>query len=202
MKASKESLEQERREQILDAAETVFAERGFSQARMDDIVRASGLSKGALYWYYKGKDAIVMALLDRIFGAELEEARELVALERPAEERMRMIVLAAAGEIRRFEKLMPLGYEFVALAARRKEVRQRLASYYRGYTEPLAEIVRQGVERGEFKPIDPHQVALALIAAYEGLALLWFVDPESVDWDVMSTTPLELILEGIQKERR
>ncbi|MFQ5923332.1 MAG: TetR/AcrR family transcriptional regulator, partial [Anaerolineales bacterium] len=50
-------VSQKRQEQILNAAEKVFSERGFSGARMDDIVREVGLSKGALYWYYKSKDA-------------------------------------------------------------------------------------------------------------------------------------------------
>lgn len=44
-------MSEQRREQILDTAETVFAKRGFHETRMDDIVEESGLSKGAIYWY-------------------------------------------------------------------------------------------------------------------------------------------------------
>ncbi len=68
--SSQTDLEQERRKQILDAAEKVFTQRGFNKARMDDIVAESGLSKGALYWYYKSKDEIILALMDRFFAGE------------------------------------------------------------------------------------------------------------------------------------
>jgi len=50
-----------RRNQILDAATAVFARLGFERARMDDIVEASGLSKGALYWYFNSKEEIITA---------------------------------------------------------------------------------------------------------------------------------------------
>ncbi|HET7081061.1 MAG TPA: helix-turn-helix domain-containing protein, partial [Chloroflexia bacterium] len=51
-------VSEERKNQILDAAAAVFSRLGFHEARMDDIVRESGLSKGTLYWYFTSKDAI------------------------------------------------------------------------------------------------------------------------------------------------
>ncbi len=63
----REDVSEERKEQILDAATEVFAQKGFDKARMDDIVEETGLSKGALYWYFKSKDDIIFAIMDRIF---------------------------------------------------------------------------------------------------------------------------------------
>ncbi|HEY6540074.1 MAG TPA: helix-turn-helix domain-containing protein, partial [Ktedonobacteraceae bacterium] len=60
-------VSEERRNQILAAASTVFARSGFHEARMDDIAEEVGLSKGALYLYYKSKDAIIAALLKFFF---------------------------------------------------------------------------------------------------------------------------------------
>ena len=56
-------VSEERKEQILDAAAEVFSRKGFDKARMDDIVEKTGLSKGALYWYFKSKDEIFEALV-------------------------------------------------------------------------------------------------------------------------------------------
>ena len=47
-----------RRRQILDAALSCFAERGYHSTRMDDVVAACGLSKGALYHHYRSKEEI------------------------------------------------------------------------------------------------------------------------------------------------
>lgn len=198
--AEKDELEQQRKKQILDAAERVFAEHGFDKARMDDIVQESGLSKGALYWYYKSKDAIIRALLDRVFISEMQDAEQLVMMEASARDRLRMFVQFAIREYKRFDKLLPLAYEFIALAYRNKAVREAVVGYFTHYAEIVAEVVQQGIDTGEFQPCDPQAVALALIGMYEGMALVWFLDPEQVDWDRMGEQPLELFLAGMRVE--
>ena len=57
----------ERTSQIINAAEDVFTKKGFDEARMDDIAEQTGLSKGTLYNYFKSKDDLIIAILDRIF---------------------------------------------------------------------------------------------------------------------------------------
>jgi AcrR family transcriptional regulator len=57
--------EQARLGAILLAAENVFAERGYYQARMDDIAEVAELAKGTLYYYFKSKDEIYIHLLER-----------------------------------------------------------------------------------------------------------------------------------------
>ena len=196
----KDRLVKERKKQILDAAERVFAERGFDKARMDDIVQESGLSKGALYWYYKSKDAIIRALLDRVFISEMQGAEQLVELDASASERLKLFVEYVVREYKRFEKLLPLAYEFIALAYRSKAVRESLVGYYEHYADLIAEVIEQGVNRGEFKPCDPRNASVALIGMYEGIALLWFLDPTRIDWDSMSEQPLEIFLAGLRPE--
>lgn len=196
----KDRLARERKKQILDAAERVFAERGFDKARMDDIVQESGLSKGALYWYYKSKDAIIRALLDRVFISEMQGAEQLVELDASASERLKLFVEYVVREYKRFEKLLPLAYEFIALAYRSKAVRESLVGYYEHYADLIAEVIEQGVNRGEFKPCDPRNASVALIGMYEGIALLWFLDPTRIDWDSMSEQPLEIFLAGLRPE--
>ena len=55
---------EERRAQILEAALQCFASKGFHTATMDDLVRASGLSKGSLYWHFESKEQVFLALFD------------------------------------------------------------------------------------------------------------------------------------------
>jgi AcrR family transcriptional regulator len=197
----KKEVEEARRRQILDAAEKVFAERGIDRARMDDIVEESGLSKGALYWYFKSKDALIRALLDRVFISEVREAEALITHKGTSADRLRQFVSYAVKEYQHLEKILPLAYEFVALAARSKAVRKTVIIYFERYTNILATIIQQGIDRREFHPCDPHIVATSLIAMYEGIAMLWFIEPALVDWEVMEHEPIELILSGLSRER-
>jgi len=59
-----ESKQDIRTKQILDAALKVIVNKGFEQSRMDDIVAESGLSKGAIYWYYKSKKDVYLSLVN------------------------------------------------------------------------------------------------------------------------------------------
>lgn len=198
----KSNLTAERREQILNAAEKVFNRRGFNKARMDDIVVESGLSKGALYWYYKSKDAIIMALLDRVFMGEMAQFEKLVDAEGTASERLEQLTRVVVQEMARFQHLMPLIYEFVALAARRKSVRTKLGEYYQRYHRLLSQILQQGLDSGEFVDLDPNEAALAFIGLGEGLAMLWFVDPDWVDWEGISELPAKLLLDRFRSPER
>jgi TetR/AcrR family transcriptional regulator, transcriptional repressor of aconitase len=74
-KVSEEHLEQRRR-QILQAAQRCFARKGFDQTTMQDIFRESGLSAGAVYRYFKSKDDLVQAIASGLYerlAASIEE---------------------------------------------------------------------------------------------------------------------------------
>lgn len=55
---------QERKQQLLDCAATLFAERGFAETRVLDIVRAAGVAKGLFYWYFENKEALFRELVE------------------------------------------------------------------------------------------------------------------------------------------
>lgn len=71
--------EQEVRGRIVRASLGVFAERGFHRATMQDIVRASGLSVGAIYTYFKSKSDLILAGCDLITDQELAQLGERLA---------------------------------------------------------------------------------------------------------------------------
>jgi AcrR family transcriptional regulator len=189
-----------RKNQILDAAMAVFARLGFHSARMDDIVREAGLSKGALYWYFKGKDAVITALLERVFARSRDELRALQESEGPVHERLLRLTQHVAAELRRMAHLQPIALEFYAVAARQHVVRQFLKQYFKGYREALAALIRQGIDRGEFRDVDAEAIAVTIIALYEGLALLWAVDPEAVHWGEQGESAIRLLLEGLRRQ--
>ena len=61
---TKYKLKIERENQILDAAFQVFVDKGYSQSTMDDIVKKSKMSKGAIYHYYNSKKDLFLSLID------------------------------------------------------------------------------------------------------------------------------------------
>jgi AcrR family transcriptional regulator len=143
-----EDLSEERQKQILEAAITEFARHGFHATRMEDIARASGLSKGAVYLYYKSKDAIITALLRTLFAWELRGARAIVDTEGSATDRLLAMTRMFADELDRMVVAMPILLEFYAVAFRQSTVRDYLSQMYEDFRSPLAALIQQGIDRG------------------------------------------------------
>ena len=166
---------EERRGQILDAAAAVFAKVGVRDARMDDIVAQADLSKGALYWYFKSKDDLVAAFIERLFTRGIESFKQFLKMELPFPMRMLAISRYVAADIRSIARLRSVALEYYALAARDSRVRRRVRGYLEESTELFAMTIAQGIDRGECRATDAHKTALALQAMYEGFTLLWVV---------------------------
>jgi AcrR family transcriptional regulator len=192
-------VSEERRSQILDAATQVFSKKGFDHARMDDIVEETGLSKGALYWYFKSKDDIIFGIIDRIFQHEFKELREVVKDTATAADGLRLFTDVAIQDIHNMIRLLPIAYEFLALAFRNKAVQRALKSYMNSYMEILLPVIQRGVDSGEFRDVDPMQVGLAAGAIIEGTMLLWVYDKSMVDPEQNIRSSMELLLAGVQK---
>ncbi|HAL49289.1 MAG TPA: hypothetical protein DCP37_16185 [Dehalococcoidia bacterium] len=187
-------------EQILDAAMVVFAQASFQEASMDEIAREAGLSKGAIYLYFNSKDALIGSILDRLFSVELDALKELQTAPGSVSDRLMALDRQVADDMIRMTPVFPILYEFYAEAARKESVRQVLKGYYDAYHERLVELLRQGVESAEFRAVNVHDVASAILAIYEGLALLWTVDPEKTTWGETNQTAIRLLVNGLRTE--
>ena len=191
-------VSEERKHQILDAAEDVFTRRGFDNARMDDIAEETGLSKGTLYLYFKSKNDLIIAILDRIFQREFKGMAKLVESDLGAVESIWQFTELAINDISSMLRLMPIAYEFLALAFRNKYVQHALSQYFHNYMDILIPIIQRGIDAGEFCDVDAKDVAIAAGAIFEGTILLWVYDRTMVDPARNIRASVRLLLEGIQ----
>lgn len=192
-------VSEERRTQILDTAEDVFAKRGFDEARMDDIAEQSGLSKGAVYWYFKKKDDIIAALLYRVFRRSLDAMRRIAAKESTACARLREIGEQVSEDYRAMSRLMPVALEFYAIALRRKAIRRHLATIYDEMLGILTPLIEGGIRSGEFARVDAHRTATLFVALYEGMGLVWAISPKHIDWTAIGPEAVTALLDGIRR---
>ncbi len=190
-------VSEERKQQIMDAAEKVFTQKGLDQARMDDIAEGTGLSKGTLYLYFKSKDELILALLERLFQHTFEQLEARNSDELSATEAVWRFTEAAARDYKRMLHIVPIAYEFLALAFRNKTVQKALTRYFDHYLAVMVPLVQRGIDSGEFRPVDAQEVALAAGAIFEGMVLLWVYDKSRVDVERDIQSSVKLLLEGI-----
>lgn len=191
-------VSEERKHQIIEAAISVFARRGFHKTRMDDIAEESKISKGLLYWYFKSKDEIIVGILDALFGFELGALKDLPTSDGTSRERLEIFMGHFIDELDSMERIRPIMYEFYSLAMRDKNLQKFLKHVLDGYLETLVPIFQQGVERSEFRPVDPLQAALAAGSILEGTVLIWVFDPDRVKLKQQVEFGIQLLLRGLE----
>jgi AcrR family transcriptional regulator len=168
------------RQHLLDAAAIVFAREGFHGASIDDIAAAAGFTKGAVYSNFKNKDDLFVELLeDRISRqfALVESALESETPVEPATQMQRMHDFI--WPFMNNDEWTLLYLEFVVYAARKPEVRAKLAESARQSREIVDEIRRREFDSRE-SPFDLAQFATLSLALFNGLGIDHLLDPESV----------------------
>lgn len=168
--------EQEVRDRIVAASSRVFAEKGFHGATMQDVVRESGLSVGAIYTWFSGKEALFLACCDQNVGQSLGElSRRLLAVPTTVERLAVAIAFfldtadSAAGGA------APAGFLVQAWAEADREpaVRAMLLRRRTQITTVGEMLLREGIGRGEVPAwIDAATLAQGYAALLDGLLLL------------------------------
>ncbi len=187
-----------RKNQILDAAMVVFARSGFHEARMDDIVQESGLSKGTLYWYFKSKEEIITAISQRLFATDIESVESLLKAEGTVSERLQQLIRDRVQGLQEMSDVVAILVEFYAAALHQDGVRQLIKAYFQSFHELLVALIQQGIERGEFRPVDALAAATALDAVFEGLIVRWLIDPDAVQWASLGEAAIRFMLDGLK----
>jgi len=194
----KPDVSEERKSQILNAAEDVFTQKGFDEARMDDIADETGLSKGTLYNYFKSKDDLIIAILDRIFQREFKVFESLDFASMSATDAIWTFAETTSKDVKMMMRLLPITYEFMGLAFRNKFVQKAFKAYFNHYMDILIPIIQHGIDSGEFRPVDAKEIALAMGAVMEGTLLLWVYDSSLVEPERHIRSGMKLLLEGVQ----
>jgi AcrR family transcriptional regulator len=199
--APRPDVSEERRNQILDSAIKVFTRKGFANARMDDVAAESGLSKGLLYWYFKSKEEVIIAIADLLFGVEFHQMEKLSSDGRTAQACLEKFLDLFIDDLRGILKVAPVIYEFYALAFRNAIVRRAMQRYLQRFLAFMEPVIRRGMEGGEFAPGDAREKAIAIGAALEGTMLLWAYAPKLFDPEQQLRATMSVLLQGLQASK-
>jgi AcrR family transcriptional regulator len=197
---SRPDVSDERRSQIIEAAVKVFIRKGYRKVTMPDIAREAGLSIGGVYWYFKGKDEIVLAMLAACFQSDLEAINALLNADAPASERLKTFFANYLDLFATHGWLNVVGIEFYGEAAHNPVVREFVQKYLSDYRQALVQLIEQGIQRGEFRPVNAVDAANAFLGIQEGLTLLLAADSKGVDWAGSFKTGTDLFLAGLMTQ--
>jgi AcrR family transcriptional regulator len=200
----KEREYQTHRKEILSAAEGVFAKKGFFSSTMSEIAERAEFGTGTLYKYFKSKDDLYFTLIDE----KTDAINHLVKAE----------LSRAASPVERIRKVLGLQFEFVEKNrdffriytsersrfewTLKDELGKGIHDKMVGFIKILTQVMKEGMKEGEFKPMDPTDLAHALVGIVNSFIFEWLISPKAYSLVSKRDVALEIFLKGAQRTER
>ncbi|MEC0127324.1 TetR/AcrR family transcriptional regulator [Paenibacillus pabuli] len=164
------------RTKAVEVAAQLFLRQGYSYVSMDEVVRASGVSKSNIYYHFKNKEELLQAVV-QYWIAQYESGLYLLLSQRDREvtERIYSFIasLSAGMEGRDYKGSCPFITLYMQTPASAPEVKESIARFFRDLQPMMEKLLQQGLDRGEFrKGLEPGPAASLFIAALEGSLVL------------------------------
>lgn len=192
-------------ERLTAAALELFLDRGFAATRMEDVAQAAGVSKGAIYLYFPTKEALFQAVVREGIVSRLEQAEATAAGHRGSARDLLHALMH--GVLLEFWGSPSSGIPKLMMAEARafpELARDFFLAVNLRTRELLERILQRGVDEREFRPMDIHNTARAIISALEHQPVLFHSlgrhDPQPLEPVDFVNATLELVLNGLLRE--
>ncbi|MCK6369983.1 MAG: TetR/AcrR family transcriptional regulator [Gammaproteobacteria bacterium] len=190
--------------EVIAAALELFLQRGFAATRMEDVARAAGVSKGAIYLYFPTKEALFRAVVQAGVVPRIEEAEAEVA--NFAGSARELLSSLMHGLLLEFWDTPSSGIHKLVIADAH-HFPGLAAEYFHDISlrarDVMVAIIRRGIASGEFRDVDVEYVARVILGALDQQAVLRHSmqahDPEPLQPERFVDVTLDLIMNGLLK---
>lgn len=186
------------RENIINVATQVFGRYGFKKTSMDDIARALRMGKSSIYYYFKGKEEIFQAVVDREADMLKLKVKEILESAIDAREKLRKYVKLRMDLVKQLSNYMEIlkNDDLMNL-----ELTERIRKKYDDEEITIIrQILEEGNNRGLFRVKDLSLSALAIVTAMKGLEVPLVASTMGVDsLNIVIDDMLDILFYGIVK---
>lgn len=180
VRLTREQSREQTRQRLLDAAQALFLEQGYSASSVEDITAAAGYTRGAFYSNFDSKAEMYLELLRRDHETMMGEMRVIFETD-SSRAQMEEQVMRFYSQHFRDNKCFLLWIEAKLQAARDPEFRAGLIAFMREQRATITEYARQFSERvGTPLSMPPEELALGLVALCDGIQFCYAFDPQAV----------------------
>ncbi|MFN8442184.1 MAG: TetR/AcrR family transcriptional regulator [Caldilineaceae bacterium] len=191
-------LVEARRNQILDAATKVFAEKGFARATIKEIARVAGVADGTIYIYFKNKEDLMLGLMHRINQSDQRAEDFAQAATQPAEDfsvayfRQRMEFMG--NQMATFQAILQ---EVLGNETLRKEYLEKVIEPTMTVAKPYFEAL---IANRTIRPIEPAMTINVITGSVLGVLLLRMLGYMNVEeqWEELPEVLFEILFKGLQ----
>jgi AcrR family transcriptional regulator len=191
-----ERRRQRTREALLDAAATVFAERGFQGASLDEIAATAGYTRGAIYKHFADKEELLHEVCVRLNERTIAEFDEIQSDHDWRDTDFDAVADQWRSTTERGAEFRVVMLEFQLHAYRNPQLRERAREFARANRSAIADyLTARAEEADEPLPIDADRLAAVFGTSSDGFSLMALVDPDAArDYGLL----LDLVVRGLR----
>ena len=197
-KALSEQMRAQSRAMIIQAARSLFADRGYFQSKVADIAKIAEMSQGNVYWYFRSKQELLQAVLAQGFQALEQMTQEVAEGEGGSAEKLRELLvrtLSLYDEQCDFNRilmsLMAHGGTDLLL-----ELGFNMSEIGRRYHANLMRVFSQARDEGLVMDIDPNMLVMLYFSLFNGLIITYAKDWKALSEDVLLGAVLGMLSAG------
>lgn len=188
---------------ILDTAETVFAEKGVSRTTLNDIAKAAGVTRGAIYWHFTNKADLFSAMLQRV-TLPMDEflSNDKPPVGAPMLEHIlnrALNVVQILTENPRTQRVFDIVMHKAELVDDMIPIRDQHLEGRQNCLERIKTDLQQAIHNGEVpQHINPTHAAIGIHALIDGLFCNWVLDPNNFNLPEQVQLALSNHLQGLK----
>jgi AcrR family transcriptional regulator len=199
MGAHMAKVREEIRDSILKAASPFFSRYGLFKATMEEIARSLNMGKSSMYYYFKSKEEIFKAVIDKeveIIRGKIEAA---VAAESTPQGKLRAFAVARMQHLKEMVNVFTaLKDEYLKNYSFIQKIRE---NYDELEVQRVKKILAEGIKAGVFKVDDLDLTARTIMTALRGLEYEWFIKGVEVDVKRNVDKLFTMLFEGIKNRK-
>jgi len=188
--------------QILQAAEKLFAKKGFYPTTIDEIAKEAKSAKGTIYLYFNNKEDLFFSVIETKLDLLLNKIQEAVEKPGSASQRIKAAIgihLKFLEENKNFFKVMESFPEGLKKKLERK-LKGRVVEKQSRYIEILDRLIQEAIERKEIKALDSKKLAIILMGIVHSLTVYWISQREKKSLSTDKSLAWQVFWEGVSRE--
>ena len=193
-------IKEEKKSKILDAAYSVFVKKGYSDTTMDDIVKESKMSKGAIYHYYSSKKDLFLSLIDHWETYSFPDFYSKGNRDKSASEILMNLSSIVLDVFNNKKHVFLAEVEFWALSNKDQDVKEKSRLLYDKLLYLFELILQKGIREKEFNNIDTKVVAMTILTSLQGINWFCLYEDSHVTAENYIKTSMKLLIRSLKKE--
>lgn len=179
-KEKKVTAKTDKRKAIIDAAITVFAEKGYNNTNVAEVAAFANVAAGTVYLYFENKEDLLYQSMQEMMRETLFKLKKKIAKEERAIDKLFQLIVR---HVEFFTKDPNLARFLVLELRQSKEFYNRYPNFnpYADYLEYVQSLIKQSIEDKTTLPYDPVSLSFLLIGVMDMMLTQWVINPEKIN---------------------